>query len=123
MRKLLLLTVFMVAPLKAQDVDTVRIVHKNYTTVFSKTLKYPLLVEWWDTKDNLAFVDEKVEENMAKVLENERVTEQEKRRSEIGVEKVLFAFPQYKMYTTKGSANLLDRTAVIAQQSYRRHII
>lgn len=35
-------------PLQAQD--TVRIVHKNYSTVFSKSLRYPVLVEWWVTK-------------------------------------------------------------------------
>jgi len=51
MRKLLLLLVFVVSPLTAQD--TVRIVHKNYTTVFSKSLKYPVLVEWWVTRDGL----------------------------------------------------------------------
>jgi len=51
MRKLLLLLVFVVSPLSAQD--TVRIVHKNYTSVFSKSLKYPILVEWWVTKSGL----------------------------------------------------------------------
>jgi len=30
--------------------DTVRIKHTNYTTVYSKSLKYPVLVEWWITK-------------------------------------------------------------------------
>lgn len=30
--------------------DTVRLVHTNYTTVFSKSKKYPVLVEWWTTK-------------------------------------------------------------------------
>ena len=30
--------------------DTVRINHTNFTTVFSKTKKYPILVEWWVTK-------------------------------------------------------------------------
>lgn len=33
--------------------DTVRIQHSNYTTVFSKQKKYPVLVEWWVTKDKL----------------------------------------------------------------------
>ena len=51
MRKLLLLLVFVASPLTAQD--TIRIVHKNYTTVFSKSLKYPILVEWWVTKSGL----------------------------------------------------------------------
>ena len=41
---------FAATVVQAQSVDTVRIIHKNYTTVFSKSLHYPLLVEWWDTK-------------------------------------------------------------------------
>jgi endonuclease G len=30
--------------------DTIRLKHINYTTVYSKSLKYPVLVEWWETK-------------------------------------------------------------------------
>ena len=30
--------------------DTIRLVHKNYITVFSKERRYPVLVEWWETK-------------------------------------------------------------------------
>lgn len=30
--------------------DTVRIKHTNYVTVFSKSKKYPVLVNWWVTK-------------------------------------------------------------------------
>jgi endonuclease G len=30
--------------------DTVRIKHINYTTVFSKSKRYPVIVEWWLTK-------------------------------------------------------------------------
>lgn len=33
--------------------DTVKIVHTNYTTTFSKTKKYPVMVEWWITKEKL----------------------------------------------------------------------
>jgi endonuclease G len=33
--------------------DTVRLIHKNYTTVFSKSKKYPVLVEWWLTKSKV----------------------------------------------------------------------
>lgn len=33
--------------------DTVRIKNKNYTSVFSKTKKYPVLVEWWLTKQKV----------------------------------------------------------------------
>jgi len=34
--------------------DTVRIKNKNYTSVFSKSKKYPLMVEWWLTKQKVA---------------------------------------------------------------------
>lgn len=30
--------------------DTLRLVHKHYTTVFSKDCRYPVMVEWWETK-------------------------------------------------------------------------
>jgi endonuclease G len=30
--------------------DTIRLKHTNYTTVFSKLKKYPVMVEWWLTK-------------------------------------------------------------------------
>lgn len=33
--------------------DTIRIKHSNYETVFSKSLRYPVLVEWWNTKDKI----------------------------------------------------------------------
>jgi endonuclease G len=46
------LVLFLSVPLKAQD--TVRLVHKEYITVFSKSLKYPVLVEWWVTKEKLS---------------------------------------------------------------------
>lgn len=44
----LVLMLFIWSTTRAQD--TVHIVHTNYTTVYSKSLKYPLLVEWWDTR-------------------------------------------------------------------------
>ena len=34
----------------ANSQDTVRLKHENYTTVYSKKLNYPVLVEWWETK-------------------------------------------------------------------------
>ena len=46
------LVLFLSVSLKAQD--TVRLVHKEYTTVFSKSLKYPILVEWWVTKQKVS---------------------------------------------------------------------
>ena len=45
------LVFFLSVPLKAQD--TVRLFHKEYVTVFSKSLKYPVLVEWWVTKNKV----------------------------------------------------------------------
>lgn len=42
---------FLSLSLSAQD--TVRLVHKEYTTVFSKSKKYPVLVEWWLTKQKV----------------------------------------------------------------------
>jgi len=52
----LLLSTFVVlllsVSLKAQD--TVRLVHKEYVTVFSKSLKYPVLVEWWLTNKKVS---------------------------------------------------------------------
>lgn len=42
------LSLFVALSLHAQD--TVRLKHTNYTTVFSKSKHYPVLVEWWTTK-------------------------------------------------------------------------
>jgi endonuclease G len=50
MKKLLLL-LLVALPLQAQD--TVRIKHINYETVFSKSKKYPVLVEWWVTTNKI----------------------------------------------------------------------
>jgi endonuclease G len=46
------IVLFLNVSLKAQD--TVRLNHKEYTTVFSKSLKYPVLVEWWLTKQKVS---------------------------------------------------------------------
>ena len=35
------------------DGNNVTVKHKNYTTTFSNTLKYPILVEWWMTSAKL----------------------------------------------------------------------
>lgn len=56
MKKKLILTLALIAflslfvslALNAQDVLVFK--HTNYTTHFSKSLKYPVLVEWWITK-------------------------------------------------------------------------
>jgi len=50
MRKFLLTFVIILSSLQSFSQDTIRIKHTNYTTVFSKTKHYPVLVEWWVTK-------------------------------------------------------------------------
>lgn len=37
--------------------DTVRLIHTNYTSVYSKSKKYPVLVEWWLTKNKVTCVN------------------------------------------------------------------
>jgi endonuclease G len=50
MKKLFILTIilFIIAGVSYSQ-DTIRIKHTNYTTVYSKSLHYPVLVEWWET--------------------------------------------------------------------------
>lgn len=52
---LIFIALFHNAPINAQD--TIRLSHKKYTTVFSKSLKYPVLVEWWVTKNDVSCVN------------------------------------------------------------------
>ena len=44
----LIVVLFLALGLKAQDV--VKLTHINYTSHFSKSKKYPVMVEWWETK-------------------------------------------------------------------------
>lgn len=44
----LIVVLFLALGLKAQDV--VQLKHLNYTSHFSKSKKYPVMVEWWETK-------------------------------------------------------------------------
>ena len=48
--KTIFLFVAILASFVAQSQDTVRIHHKEYTTVYSKSKKYPVLVQWYATK-------------------------------------------------------------------------
>lgn len=50
MKKIILISAVLISFLELRSQDTVRIKHKNYELVFSKSLKYPVLVEWWLTK-------------------------------------------------------------------------
>jgi endonuclease G len=49
MKKLLLIS-FLGIIFIGYSQDSVKIIHTNYTTTFSKSLRYPILVEWWETK-------------------------------------------------------------------------
>jgi DNA/RNA endonuclease G (NUC1) len=44
----LIVVLFLALGLKAQDVVVLK--HTNYTSHFSKSKKYPVMVEWWETK-------------------------------------------------------------------------
>lgn len=48
--KKLLVFLLILTPLLAKSQDTVRLTHTNYTTVYSKSLHYPVLVQWIETK-------------------------------------------------------------------------
>ena len=51
MKKLLIVTLFCLSSVISYSQDTVRVKHTNYSTVFSKSKKYPVVVEWWVTKN------------------------------------------------------------------------
>lgn len=46
----ILILVSLIDQAKSQSQDLVVLKHTNYTTTYSKTLHYPILVEWWETK-------------------------------------------------------------------------
>lgn len=50
MKKIILFFLLSISTITLFSQDTVRIKHTNYETVFSKSKKYPVLVEWWVTK-------------------------------------------------------------------------
>jgi len=53
MKQFLLLTLFLAISSCILAQDTIRIHHTNYITIFDKTLKYPVYVEWWDTREKV----------------------------------------------------------------------
>lgn len=59
--KLLTLLVFAFVLYSGKPVTTVTLVHTGYTTVWHKTLKYPIQVEWWNTKARLHCPDSKLQ--------------------------------------------------------------
>jgi endonuclease G len=50
MKNIVITLGFILTSLLSFSQDTIRIRHTNYSTVFSKTKHYPVLVEWWTTK-------------------------------------------------------------------------
>jgi endonuclease G len=49
MKHKIILLLLLSISLSSTSQDTIRIKHTNYTTVFSKSNHYPVLVEWWIT--------------------------------------------------------------------------
>ena len=54
MKKILLLTTLLFAFVVTFSQDVVVLKHTNYTSHFSKSKKYPVMVEWWETKAKVA---------------------------------------------------------------------
>ena len=52
-KNILLSLAFIFSTLISYSQDTLIIKHINYTSVFSTTLNYPLVVEWWETRARL----------------------------------------------------------------------
>jgi endonuclease G len=50
MKKILTLIVLLIISVALFSQDVVVLKHTNYTTHFSKSKKYPVMVEWWETK-------------------------------------------------------------------------
>jgi endonuclease G len=53
MKRLLLIFALLISTLSYAQVDTIRLNHQTYSTVFSKSLRYPVVVEWWVTKEKV----------------------------------------------------------------------
>ena len=56
MKKLLLLTTLLFAFVVTFSQDVVVLKHTNYTSHYSKSKKYPVMVEWWETKAKIVCV-------------------------------------------------------------------
>lgn len=54
MKKLLTLIAFTLILVGSKAQDIVVLKHTNYTSHFSKSKKYPVMVEWWETKAKVA---------------------------------------------------------------------
>ena len=54
MKKVLLLVTLLVISVTLFSQDVVVLKHTNYTSHYSKSKKYPVMVEWWETKAKIA---------------------------------------------------------------------
>jgi len=50
MKYIIFFSIFFLTSFSLVSQDTIRLKHTNYTTVFSKSNHYPVLVEWWITR-------------------------------------------------------------------------
>lgn len=53
MKKIYLVSFFYFIVFLSYSQDTIRLIHKNYTSIFSKSKRYPVMVEWWVTNSNV----------------------------------------------------------------------
>ena len=53
MKKTTIFTLLLLFSLVSFSQDTIRVIHTNYISVFSKSKRYPVLVEWWLTKSKV----------------------------------------------------------------------
>lgn len=53
MIKFKLFLLFMFFNIVSYSQDTIRVKHINYTTIFSKSKHYPVMVDWWITKSTV----------------------------------------------------------------------
>jgi endonuclease G len=54
MKKLLMVATLLCVMVVVRAQDVVELKHTNYTSHFSKSKKYPVMVEWWETKAKVA---------------------------------------------------------------------
>jgi endonuclease G len=54
MKKFLILASIILIGITANAQDTIRLKHTNYISVFSKSKHYPVMVEWWATKEKVS---------------------------------------------------------------------
>ena len=54
MKKVFMLVTLLVISVTLFAQDVVVLKHTNYTSHYSKSKKYPVMVEWWETKAKIA---------------------------------------------------------------------